>query len=377
VPITSGNTTPSVQLTAPAHGGMFAFGDNVPYSVSVTDPEDGTINCSRVVVTPALGHDQHAHPLDPQTGCTGTIATRNDGGHGADANLFYVADAVYTDGGATGVPALTGRAQALLQPKHQQAEHFTGSSGIRVVSQAGAEAGARIGDISNNDWISFTPMNLTNINQVSFRVSSPGPGGTIELRAGSPTGQLVATATVGSTGGWDSYANLPPVNVTRPAGTVELFVVFKSTVAGPYDLDSMTFIGPGVGTPGTGGAGPIVGTGGKCVDVNGGATADGTKVQLWTCSGGAAKQQWARTGSTFQALGKCLHVNGGTADGALVQLWTCNGSAAQNWTPQANGSLVNPNSGKCLDANGASSADGTQLIIWTCHGGTNQRWTLP
>ena len=54
--------------------------------------------------------------------------------------------------------------------------------------------------------IAFTPMSLTNINQVSFRVSSPGPGGSIELRAGSPTGPATATA--------------------------------------PYDLDSITFAHP-------------------------------------------------------------------------------------------------------------------------------------
>jgi cytochrome c len=92
-----------------------------------------------------------------------------------------------------------------------------------------------------------------------------------------------------------------------------------------------------VGTPGTGTGSPITGIAGKCVDVNG----------------------------------------GGTADGTIVQLWACNGGSGQNWTPQADGSLMNPNSGKCLDANGASSADGTQLIIWTCHGGTNQKWTVP
>ncbi|MGB3441418.1 MAG: ricin-type beta-trefoil lectin domain protein [Actinophytocola sp.] len=55
------------------------------------------------------------------------------------------------------MPALTGRTQVLLQPKHKQGEYYTNSSGIRVVSQAGAEAGARIGDIDNNDWISFNP----------------------------------------------------------------------------------------------------------------------------------------------------------------------------------------------------------------------------
>ena len=41
------------------------------------------------------------------------------------------------------------------------------------------------------------------------------------------------------------------------------------------------------------------------------------------------------------------------------------------------GRLVNPQSGKCLDAFGGSSANGTRLIIWTCHTAANQRWTLP
>ncbi|GAA4721037.1 glycosyl hydrolase [Phytohabitans rumicis] len=123
--------------------------------------------------------------------------------------------------------------------------------------------------------------------------------------------------------------------------------------------------------------GPITAASGKCVDVSGSSSTDGTKIQLWSCHGGT-NQQWTVNGSTLRALGKCMGVAGGsTANGALVQLSTCNGSGGQNWTAGPNGSLVNSPSGKCLDANGGSSADGTQLIIWTCHGGTNQRWTLP
>ncbi|MGW0434406.1 ThuA domain-containing protein [Micromonospora sp. NPDC003197] len=125
--------------------------------------------------------------------------------------------------------------------------------------------------------------------------------------------------------------------------------------------------------------GPVVGLAGKCLDVAGAATADGTKVQLYGCNGTGA-QQWTVSagGGTIRALGKCLDVSaGGTADGTKVQLWTCNGSGAQNWTPQANGTVLNPQSGKCLDVSGNNSADGTQIHIWTCHTGANQKWTLP
>jgi hypothetical protein len=60
-----------------------------------------------------------------------------------------------------------------------------------------------------------------------------------------------------------------------------------------------------------------------------------------------------------------------------VQPWTCNGTGAQNWTPQANGSLVNPQSSKCLTPQASGTGDGTQLVIFTCNGSANQRWTLP
>ncbi|MEV4859238.1 RICIN domain-containing protein [Streptomyces ossamyceticus] len=43
----------------------------------------------------------------------------------------------------------------------------------------------------------------------------------------------------------------------------------------------------------------------------------------------------------------------------------------------SNGVLVNPQSGKCLDATGGSSASGTRLQLYTCNGTAAQRWTTP
>ncbi|OLF12744.1 hypothetical protein BLA60_05555 [Actinophytocola xinjiangensis] len=124
--------------------------------------------------------------------------------------------------------------------------------------------------------------------------------------------------------------------------------------------------------------GQITGIGGKCVDVDNSGTADGTKVQLWTCNGTGA-QQWTLPGdNTVRALGKCLDVdNSGTVNGTVTQLWTCNGTGAQQWVPQPDNTLRNPQSGRCLDAAGNSSADGTVLHIWDCTGAANQQWLLP
>ncbi|MFF6908883.1 ThuA domain-containing protein [Streptomyces sp. NPDC012389] len=124
--------------------------------------------------------------------------------------------------------------------------------------------------------------------------------------------------------------------------------------------------------------GAVTGIGGKCVDVAGGSSADGTQIQLWTCNRSAAQRWTAGTDDTLRALGKCLDVSGaGTADGTKIQLYGCNGTSAQKWVPQPDGTLKNPSSGKCLDASGVSSADGTKLHLWTCHTGANQKWVLP
>ncbi|MFE1500107.1 lectin, partial [Streptomyces albidoflavus] len=124
--------------------------------------------------------------------------------------------------------------------------------------------------------------------------------------------------------------------------------------------------------------GEVKGVGGKCLDVADSQSADGTKVQLWTCNGTAA-QRWTVAGDgSVKALGKCLDVSGGgSADGTRVQLWTCNGSGAQKWEPRTDGTVRNPQSGKCLDASGGTWNDGTAVHLWTCHTGPNQKWTLP
>ncbi|MEV8539847.1 family 16 glycosylhydrolase [Streptomyces sp. NPDC051572] len=121
----------------------------------------------------------------------------------------------------------------------------------------------------------------------------------------------------------------------------------------------------------------IKGLAGKCVDVNGASSANGTAVQLYDCNGSSAQQWTVGSDGTIRALGKCLDVNaGGTADGTKVQLYDCNGSAAQQWAVSSANDIVNPQANKCLDVTGNNSANGTLLQIWTCSGGANQKWTV-
>ncbi|KRV51199.1 glycosyl hydrolase [Wenjunlia vitaminophila] len=370
--ITVGNTAPTVRLDLPVDGRIIDPGAAVPFRVTVTDPEDATVDCSRVKVTFILGHDSHGHPQTSATGCTGTLQTIADGEHDPNANIYGVWDAEYTDAGAGGQPPLTTHDQNTSQPSHRQAEHHSGSSGVQTVNHTAAHGGKTVGHIEDGDWISFAPYALDDASAFTARVSSAGAGGTVEVRSGSPTGTLLGTVTVPVTGDWETFQDVTTALTNRPAGTTTLYLVFRGGAGALFDVDDFQFSTPTAGPRG----GAVRGVNGKCLDVAGANTADGTQIQLWTCNGTNA-QHWTLPGDgTIRALGKCLDVSGAnTTDGTKIQLWTCNGTNAQHWTPHPDTTLQAL--GKCLDAEGSTWNDGTRVHLWTCHTGPNQKWTLP
>jgi ricin-type beta-trefoil lectin protein len=176
------------------------------------------------------------------------------------------------------------------------------------------------------------------------------PGGLVKVCAGAPENQIDCNS--------DDY-----FDVTPTAG---------SYLATHWNVANSQYL-----TGSSGGAGPITGIGGRCVDVQSSNTADGTPVQLWTCNSTGA-QQWTVRNGVVSALGRCLDVSfSGTANGTQIQLWTCNGTGAQTWEAQSNGALRNPQSGRCLDTTSGGSAEGTRLVIWDCDGAASQVWRLP
>jgi hypothetical protein len=359
---------------------MFGWAENLTATASATDAQDGTIPCANVVVWAALGHQEHAHEEGQGTGCGFTVNT-GPVHAGPDAVQFFVMRAGYTDRGATGTVALTGEQQITLWPKQWQAEHYVSLGGPQVVNQAAAEGGRRLGDIQNGEFVRHHAVSLKGITGVNVRVSSANAGGTISFRYNSVTGPEVARVTVPGTGGWDNYTTVSAA-VTRPDdGTHDLYLVFTGAGTGAlFDVDSYTFTGAGVSTPG-GTPQPRVGEirgMGKCLDINASSTADGTKIQMYDCNASTA-QRWTIPGDgTIRGLGKCMDVTAsGTANGTLVQLYTCNGTAAQQWQVQPNGALRNPPAGRCLDIPASNPSNGRQVQIYDCNGTGAQTWTLP
>jgi PKD repeat protein len=259
--ITVGNTAPTVAVTTPVDGGLFAFGESIPWTVNVTDPEDGTIDCNRVEVTFVLGHDEHGHAGETQTGCSGVFATdADDASHGG--NVFGVISASYTDlGGAGGVPALTTVAQNQVRQKLQQVEFVTQQSGTNVQTTNDAGGGQHRSSLSNNDWIRLNgPFDLVNIDSLTFRVASNNtavPAGNplvdVEVRLDAVDGPLLLTANLTSTGAntnWESQT----FPVTDPGGGHQLYLVIRSVAGGAtggnlFLLNWVEFGGAGIAVP--------------------------------------------------------------------------------------------------------------------------------
>ncbi|BCJ60196.1 hypothetical protein Jiend_36180 [Micromonospora endophytica] len=261
VRVTVGNTAPTVTIEFPPDGGFFDWGDQVKYTIKVTDPEDGAVDCDDVQLQVLLGHDEHAHPLEQHTGCTGVVQTQLAAGHGAEANVFTVLEASYTDqGGVGGADPLTGRALEILQPKRKQAEYYTetgraagstggGDPGVVKETAADSAGGQNIGFIEDGDWWSVDPASLTGIDDIRFRVASGASGGRIDVRAGAADGPLVTSVTVPGTGAWQTYTDVTaevPADVDA-RGT--LYFVAKSPSGGAgslFNVNWMDFLGKGV-----------------------------------------------------------------------------------------------------------------------------------
>jgi cytochrome c len=257
--ITAGNTRPKVELVLPPNGGMFEFGDTIPFQVRVSDREDGRIDCSRVVVQSQLGHDEHVHPMDNVTGCRGEVKTDSGDSHGPGQNLYAALSAQYEDDGARGdVPPLVGSAYVTLEPKHKEAEHLedTGgeNGGVDILDRGDSSAGKRLGEIENGDWVAYDPIHLRNIDSVTVTASSGGLGGTIEFRADSPTGQLLGSVDIPNTGGYGNTVS-PTVPLTDPGRSITLYTVFTNPDWAPdkadlLAVDVLQFNGAGVGKSG-------------------------------------------------------------------------------------------------------------------------------
>lgn len=141
--------------------------------------------------------------------------------------------------------------------------------------------------------------------------------------------------------------------------------------------------------------GSLVTITGRCLDVdNVGGVRNGSRVQVWDCTG-APNQLWHFTGGFGGSSGrdagqlvssagnKCLDVHRPELgmNGGRMQVWDCHGEANQKWDLDGSRHLFS-NAGlgnKCLDAdiNPPGVRNGTKVQLWDCYTAANQNWTFP
>ena len=198
---------------------------------------------------------------------------------------------------------------------------------------------------------------------------------------GSPASFPYSHATAGSLNDLTSGNDLAPGATCSPA----YWCTAGPGYDGPTGLGSL---GGTTALSAAGGLGGVVSSGkfGKCLDNSGGTLADANPVVIDTCNALTDYQQWIvepdgtihLRSATGTALTWCLDVyHSGTADFTPVNLYNCNGGGAQQWLPQGNGEIINPESGLCLDDPNGTLTDGTQLQIRTCGDYASQQWALP
>jgi beta-glucosidase len=108
-----------------------------------------------------------------------------------------------------------------------RAESFDAYGGARLVDESKAR-GTAVGAAKAGDWIAFEDSRLGTAFTARVAKASAGPG-TVEVRLGSPTGRLLGTATVASTGDKYTYATVD-ARLDRVRGRHDVYLVLDDGV---------------------------------------------------------------------------------------------------------------------------------------------------
>ncbi len=136
-----------------------------------------------------------------------------------------------------------------------EVENFNDIKSSTMQKIGTANGGSGIGYIGSGDYLAYKKVNFgTGATSFKAMVANEGTSN-IELRLNSPTGTLIGTLPVASTGGWNEYKE-QTCSITKVTGLNDLYLVFSGSV----NVDWFTFGSDGTG--GTGSVGDINGDGG-------------------------------------------------------------------------------------------------------------------
>ncbi len=108
-----------------------------------------------------------------------------------------------------------------------QASSYSSQNGVATENTSDTTAGYDLGYVTPGSYALYKNVDFgASVSKVSVRAASAGDGGTAEFHLDSPTGTLIATATLPVTGGWQTWTTAT-ATVSNASGVHNLYVVFK------------------------------------------------------------------------------------------------------------------------------------------------------
>ena len=172
--------------------------------------------------------------------------------------LPALAAATFTwSGTQTGTPAYTlnAKSQILASSFNSTGGNDTPGNyltwGLQTELTSDTNGGYDVGYSSDGDYAVYKNVDFgtgaSSVSSVSARLACLGGtaggncGGTLEFRLDSSGGTLVASVTIPSTGGWETWQTTPASSVTAASGVHDLYVVFKAPTTGSSSLGNLNW----------------------------------------------------------------------------------------------------------------------------------------
>jgi beta-glucosidase len=194
-----------------------------------------------VELGPYSGSPEKENLITPLNGLKSLIAAKGSSAEvvfssGANTlnstNLFslFSFETIGTDGSAT---------------KYDAIKYIDSSEGIVVASSVSSEK--VIKNINDGSWIAFSKINISDVKSINLKLTVNSDGGSVEVRTGSVSGNMLATFEIPASSG--TLSSMMSKTVTTKAnqlgvtGEQTLYFVFHAPAMTPIDPESIALAG--------------------------------------------------------------------------------------------------------------------------------------
>jgi len=237
---------------------------------------------------------------------------------------------------------------------YERVEAETNKAQSGIETEPCSDGGMNVTSLADGDWVSVRGVDFgAGAKTFSARVASSSAEGAIEVRAGSPTGTVLATCDVPATGGLQKWQTTS-CNVSGATGVIkDLYFLFKG--AG-FGFDYWQFAGSG----GMSGAGGAPGSGGSASSA--GASGSNGSGLAGSAAGGADSGVGGTSASSGGLAGGVSTIGGSSATGGFEPDSKAGAAAVGAGAGSTSQAQTSGDSGGCACTVGERGASQRSLI---------------